>query len=80
MSEPTDQYSQEPEDTIEINASFRKIELLPDDCFSRFTNLKSLNLANNYLKILPSSLFKLQFLENLDISNNEFVTFPLRLD
>lgn len=79
MSEPTDPFSQEPEDTIEINASFRKIELLPDDCFSRFTNLKSLNLANNYLKILPSSLFKLQFLENLDISNNEFVNIPVEI-
>ena len=52
---------------------------LPDDVFSRFTNLKSLNLSHCSLESLPSSLFKIHTLESLDISDNNFTFIPVEI-
>lgn len=67
------------DDVEELSLNDKTIYQLPDDVFSRFTNLKSLNLSHCSLDSLPSSLFSIQTLESLDISDNNFTFIPAEI-
>lgn len=71
--------SQQKDDIEELCINDKGIYQLPDDVFSRFTNLKSLNLSRCSLESLPSSLFSIQSLESLDISGNDFTFIPVEI-
>lgn len=49
-------------------------ELPPE--IGQFTNLKTLNLNNNYLKTLPPEIGELQNLEELSLMNNQLTSLP----
>jgi CCR4-NOT transcription complex subunit 6 len=67
------------DDCSEVNLSGHELHELPDDTFSRFIALTTLRISNCSLSDLPSSLFSVQTLEHLDISNNILRIIPLEL-
>lgn len=62
---------------LAIDAEFSEEGLDKIGVFSNMKNLKELKLAKNYLEYLDSSVFDLEFLEHLDLSNNNFFKIPL---
>ncbi|KAK8846078.1 hypothetical protein M9Y10_020079 [Tritrichomonas musculus] len=72
-------FLQQQQDVEELSLNDKGVYQLPDDVFSRFTNLKSLNLSHCSLETLPSSLFNIQSLESLDISDNDFSFIPVEI-
>ena len=60
------------QDLTRIDVSLNKIEEIPSSLFSdqNKDSLNHLNISGNQLKGLPDTLFKLEALKFLDISNN----------
>lgn len=61
----------DPSKVVRLNLSNQEIDFQNQD-FSVFKNLEYLNLTNDHLKTLPSSINKLSNLKVLDLSGNDF--------
>lgn len=55
----------------EFDLSHNQMTLLPKSFWPRFTSLRSLNVSHNKLRKLPSSIGKLENLEELYLSHND---------
>lgn len=55
------------------------IEQLPDDFFKKLPKLTWLDLRNNRLKAIPSSISYNECLENLLLANNQIERLPTEL-
>ncbi|XP_003740713.1 leucine-rich repeat-containing protein 20 [Galendromus occidentalis] len=65
-------------DTVVLHCdlSDNGLRKIPPKLARKFTNITRLNLAYNKLTNLPEELSELPHLTHLDISNNDFITFP----
>jgi hypothetical protein len=66
----------DPNTKTDMSFTVMSICTIDEQTFKGFTELQTLNLANNYLTSLPINLFAdLTSLNTLDLSNNEFFYF-----
>jgi Leucine-rich repeat (LRR) protein len=72
-----DLFSEHRTNSTAIRVTYHTFKTVPDSSFLRFTNLQSLCLAYGTLTDVPTSLFTLQFLEIVDISNNALDFIPV---
>lgn len=64
-----------------IDLSNNNVEKIGERTFQGLNRIERLNLKNNSLSELPDNIFdraKVRMLENINLSNNKFVTPPLR--
>lgn len=68
---------QRPEDVTSINLRHNQLKSIPGYAFSRFPNLRRLELDNNQItQIDPNAFWGLHHLEALDLSCNQLETLP----
>jgi Leucine-rich repeat (LRR) protein len=63
-----------PQSLIVLNLDFNEILAFEDYTFTECFNLRYLSFKHNKVQVLPKSLFKLNRLQVLDMSNNLIVS------
>mmetsp|Transcript_649 Transcript_649/g.952 ORF Transcript_649/g.952 Transcript_649/m.952 type:complete len:956 (-) Transcript_649:293-3160(-) len=64
------------ENLSDLNISFNKLQSVPDN-IGNLKYLESLDLRNNSITFLPSSLCKPKWLKVLDLQNNNLMSLPI---
>lgn len=64
-----------PDKVFRLNLSNQNV-IIPNDTWSKFTNLQFLSLRNDHLKEIPSGIGDLKNLKVLDLSGNDFKILP----
>lgn len=62
-----------------LSLSNLKIEVLPENFFSKFSDLHCIDLKSNLLVSIPSSITELKSLKRINIDQNRFSKFPKEL-
>ncbi|GLG94909.1 Leucine-rich repeat protein soc-2 homolog, partial [Gryllus bimaculatus] len=76
---PTEIYSKNSENIQFLYLEENEIAVLPDDFFPTLRHLKWLDMRNNFLQCIPSTIANHENLETLLLKNNKIETLPLEL-
>jgi len=64
---------------INIKLQNNNLTELPENLFTEFVNLESIDLSNNKLTTLPETIFPSTTIRTLDLSNNQLNSLPVKL-
>lgn len=62
-----------------LDLSYNKLAALDDFDFSHFKNLQALNLFDNQLTTIPSSIFSVYHIQSLNLGNNQIAEIPVEI-